>query len=204
LFEYILFGGSYAFASAIQPGPLQAFLLARVAQNGWKRTLPAALSPLLSDGPIALVVLLVLKRVPDRLSWVLQIAGGLFLLYIAVATYRQWKGSSEPAGESSAPRTVFQAAVVNILNPNPYLGWSLVLGPQVLRAWSYGPTHAVALVSAFYVTMVTSLGLTIMLFGASRYLGGRGRRVLVFVSALALAALGFYLLLAGFSRMALF
>ena len=57
--------GGFAFAAALQPGPLQAYLLASVAQRGWKRTLPAALSPLLSDGPIILVVLLVLTRLPD-------------------------------------------------------------------------------------------------------------------------------------------
>ena len=47
-----------AFAAAIQPGPLQAFLLARVAAAGWKRTLPAVLAPLLSDIPIATLAVL--------------------------------------------------------------------------------------------------------------------------------------------------
>jgi len=37
--------------------PLQAFLLSSVAQRGGNEPLPAALSPLLSDGPIALLVL---------------------------------------------------------------------------------------------------------------------------------------------------
>ncbi len=203
MLRYILFGGSYAFASAIQPGPLQAFLLSRVAQNGWKRTLPAALSPLLSDGPIVLVVLLLLKRVPGQLSWVLHVAGGCFLLYLAAASYRKWRTDRESSdGGSSAPRTVLQAVAVNILNPNPYLAWSLVLGPQVLEAWSHSPLHAVVFVGAFYVTMVTSLALTILLFSASQLFGLRGRRVVVLVSATALAVLGVYLLFAGFLRMA--
>lgn len=201
LLEYIIFGGGYAFASAIQPGPLQAFLLSQVAQNGWKRTLPASLSPLLSDGPIALLVLLVLKRLPEQMSWVLQVAGGLFLLYLAAATYRQWKGQpGGTANEGSAPRTLLQAAAVNILNPNPYLGWSLVLGPEVLKAWRHSPVNAMALITAFYATMITSLAVIILLFSTTRFLGPRGRRALVLVSAVALAALGLYLLMLGASN----
>ena len=83
MFEYFLIGGGFAFAAAIQPGPLQAFLLSSVAQRGWKRTLPAAFSPLLSDGPIALIVLLVINRLPDVMRRILQIAGGFLLLYLA-------------------------------------------------------------------------------------------------------------------------
>lgn len=81
MFEFILIGSGFAFAAAIQPGPLQAFLLSSVAQKGYKRTLPASLAPLLSGGPIALLVLLVLNRVPDVMSQVLCVA----------ATHALWK-----------------------------------------------------------------------------------------------------------------
>jgi len=62
--SWILLGAGFAFAAAIQPGPLQAFLVSRVLRHGWKRTLPAALSPLLSDGPIALLTLGALRTLP--------------------------------------------------------------------------------------------------------------------------------------------
>lgn len=126
--------------------------------------------------------------------------GGLFLLYLAATTYRQWKGQpGGTANEGSAPRTLLQAATVNILNPNPYLGWSLVLGPEVLKAWRHSPASAVALITAFYATMISSLAVIILLFSTTRFLGPRGRRALVLVSAAALAALGLYLLAAGTS-----
>jgi len=60
--SHLLLGAGLAFAAVVQPGPLQAFLLARAAAHGWRRTLPAALSPVVSDGPIALLVILVLGR----------------------------------------------------------------------------------------------------------------------------------------------
>jgi threonine/homoserine/homoserine lactone efflux protein len=203
MLEYALIGGGFAFAAAAQPGPLQAFLFSRVAARGWRSTLPAALSPLVSDGPIALLVLLVLRQLPATVVPALQAAGGMLLLYFAAVALRQWRrGSADvSAGERSAPRTLLQAAAVNILNPNPYLGWSLVLGPAALRAWSRAPIDAVVLLGAFYGTMVTALAATIVLFGTTRFLGARGRRLLVALSALTLAVLGVYQLAASAVRL---
>ena len=194
MLEYILFGSGYAFAAGVQPGPLQAFLLSRVAEIGWRRALPATLAPLVSDGPIALLVLLVLKRLPEGMSWFLQAAGGLLLLYLAVSAFRQWRKQYGGVSDSGIPaaRTLLQAAAVNILNPNPYLGWSLVLGPKALSAWVLNPGYAAALIVSFYATMTATLALTIVFFGATRFLGHRGRRTLLFLSSVTLAALGLY------------
>jgi threonine/homoserine/homoserine lactone efflux protein len=195
--EYLLIGGGFAFAAAIQPGPLQAFLLSSVAQRGWKRTLPASFSPLLSDGPIVLLVLLVLNRVPETMSYVLRIAGGLLLLYLAWVSYQQWRAPVTIGAEQngSTPRTLIQAAAVNFFNPNPYLAWSLVLGPALLNAWRQSVAHAAVFLLAFYVTMVAVLASTIVLFGATNFLGPRGRRALILISAITLAAIGVYQLL---------
>jgi threonine/homoserine/homoserine lactone efflux protein len=202
MFEAIFIGSGFAIAAAIQPGPLQAFLLSSVAQRGWKRTLPAAFSPLLSDGPIALLVLFVLNHIPERMSFLLQAAGGLFLLYLAWASYRQWRKQPTIDAKTNdpAPRTLIQAALVNLLNPNPYLGWSLVLGPAVLTAWQRNPAEAIVLIVAFYATMVIFLGGIILLFGLTRFLGPGGRRTLILISAVMLAALGVYQLAASFLR----
>lgn len=188
----VVFAGGYALASGMQPGPLQAFLLTRVAQSGWRRTLPAALSPLVSDGPIALLVLVVLGRLPAGAGRILQAGGGLLLLYLGGLAIRQWArdtgaGSCVPV---SGPRTLLDASLVNLLNPNPYLGWSLVLGPAVLDAWRAGAPTAGVVIATFYVTMVATLGLTIVLFGATGLFGPRVQRNLVLVSGIMLAGLG--------------
>ena len=202
MLEYILIGSGFAFAAAIQPGPLQAFLLSSVAQKGWQRTLPASLAPLISDGPIALLSLFVLTRMPEGVSRVLQAVGGVFLIYLAWSSYKQWKYQTITGSETtgSAPRTMLQAATVNILNPNPYLGWSLVLGPAFLKAWRQSPANATALIVAFYATMVIALAGTILLFGTTQYLGPVGRRKLILLSAVILAVLGIYQLAASLIR----
>jgi len=199
MLECIFVGSGFAFAAALQPGPLQTYLLSSVAQKGWRRTLPASFSPLLSDGPIALLTLLVLNRIPETMSRILQSAGGVFLVYLAWASYRRWRqpNVTERETKGSVPRTLVQAAGVNILNPNPYLGWSLVLGPAFITAWHQSPANAVILLIAFYTTMVIMLACTIVAFGTTSILGPGGRRVLILVSAVTLALLGVYQLVAG-------
>ncbi len=194
MLEYILIGGGFAFAAAVQPGPLQAFLLARVAADGWRRTLPAALAPLISDGPIALLILVFLHNVARGFESFLKAVGGFVFLYFAVKTFLEWRSIGDGAVHEaqSAPRTLLQAVAVNIINPGPYLGWSLILGPLALEAWAESPTHAFALVGSFYVVMVLSLSLFILLLGTTSFLGPKGRRSLLLASSFALAGIAVY------------
>lgn len=61
---YLFQGIGLGLAAAVQPGPLQTFLISQSLTRGWKRTLISAFAPLLSDGPIIFVSLLVLSHVP--------------------------------------------------------------------------------------------------------------------------------------------
>jgi threonine/homoserine/homoserine lactone efflux protein len=196
----LLLGGGLAFAAVIQPGPLQAFLLARATTEGWRRTLPAALSPVVSDGPIALLVLLVLGRLPASGQQGLRAAGGLLLLFLAGSTLRSLRAAPAPntaPAPRAAPTTLLQAATVNLLNPNPWIAWALVLGPAVVSAWKRSPAFAAAFVGAFYGVMVTGLAAFILLASGARLLPPRAQRALVTASALALAALGGWQLVEG-------
>ena len=197
MLKYLTIGGGFAFAAALQPGPLQAFLVSRVAAMGWRRTLPACLAPLISDVPIALLVLFVLGRLSANTQNILRASGGCLLLYFAYVAMRQWRQPGAPDLDGSAPRTLRDAVLVNLLNPNPYLGWSLVLGPSALAAWREQPLYAFVVVGAFYGTMVGMLAIFIFLVGTVRFLGSGGQRRLVGASALALAGLGLYLLYAA-------
>jgi threonine/homoserine/homoserine lactone efflux protein len=86
---------------------------------------------------------------------------------------------------------------VNLLNPNPYLAWSLVMGPLLLAGWREAPAHGVAFLIGFYVTLVLTLAGFIVLFGQARDLGPRVGRGLVGLSAVALAGLGCYQIWSG-------
>jgi threonine/homoserine/homoserine lactone efflux protein len=193
----MLLGSGLAFGAAIQPGPLQAFLVSRVVATGWTRTLPACLAPLVSDGPIAILAILVLRRFPPAAQHALRASGGVLLLYLAASAFRQWRQPMSTSSQVTAPRTLLEAVVVNLLNPNPYLGWALVLGPAVVAAWSHHPAYAVGFLVAFYVTMFVTLSGFVFLAGTARCLTPRTQRALVGVSALLLAGLAVVLLVVG-------
>ena len=191
-------GGGFGFAAAIQPGPFQAFLISRVAATDWKRTLPACLAPVISDVPIAILVISILGRIPVPAQNLLRAAGGALLVYLAWTTLRhRLRPADTTARDSSAPRTLIAAVMVNLLNPNPYLAWALVLGPTALAAWNQHPSHAVALVGAMYCTMIAVFALFVFLVGTIRFLGSAGQRALVGASGTILAILGLYLLVTG-------
>ena len=192
MLPYLILGMTYAFAAAVQPGPLQTYLISQTLSHGWRRTLPAAFSPLLSDGPVIVLVLLVLSRVPAWLAQGLRLAGGVFVLYLAWGAAKTWR-AYHAQRMAPAPSSLLRAALVNVLNPNPYISWSLVLGPLLLKGWREAPSHGVALLAGFYGTMVLGLAGTIALSATAGNLGPRVNRVLIGLSSLALACFGFYL-----------
>ena len=195
---YVILGFVYAFAAAVQPGPLQTYLISQTLEHGWRRTLPAAFAPIVSDGPIIVLVLFLLTRIPESSLQVLQIGGGIFLLYLAGGAYRTWRMSdAQPAAPPSSRQTLAKAVLVNILNPNPYLGWSFVMGPLLLKGWRESPGNAIALLAGFYCTIIAGNAAIVMLFVLARTLGERVRRTLIGISVIALACFGGYELWMG-------
>jgi threonine/homoserine/homoserine lactone efflux protein len=199
MLRYIILGITYAFAAAVQPGPFQAYLISQSVSKGWRRTLPAALAPLISDGPIILLVLFVLSRVPGWMTPVLQFAGGIFLIYLAAGAYKSWRNFASRTDDLSqtGQQTILRAALVILLNPNPYLAWSLVLGPLLLKGWQEAPANGIALLVGFYAVMISCQAGLILLFATARNLGPRVTKSIVGISAIALACFGIYELWQG-------
>jgi threonine/homoserine/homoserine lactone efflux protein len=199
LWSYLLPGIAFGFAAAAQPGPLSVYLISRTLQAGWKRTFPAIFAPLVSDGPIAVVCLLILGNLPAEFLQYIQIAGGLFILYLAFIAAGTWKKETEDVevvGNSSR-RTLFDATMVNVLNPGPWLGWSLVIGPLFLKGWQANPLNGIALLLGFYLTMFICTTLVIILFHQARNRGPKLQQVLVGLSAIFLGLFGLYQLYSG-------
>jgi len=196
---YLFQGVGYGLAAASQPGPFQTYLISQTLTRGWKRTLPAAFAPLVSDGPIILICLLALTQVPAWLQRFLYIAGGLFILYLAYGTFKSWKNfdlqTSQP--ESTGRQSVFKAAMMNALSPNPYIFWTLVTGPILLKGWREAPVNGIGFLAGFYVTMISSLVGIILVFGLASRFGPKVNKILLAVSAIALFCFGLYQLWLG-------
>jgi threonine/homoserine/homoserine lactone efflux protein len=194
MWRFLIFGITYAFAAAVQPGPFQTYLVSETMSRGWRRTLPAAFAPLLSDAPIIIVALFVLSRIPAGMTRFLHLAGALFLFYLADRAFRTWRSYDPDRTLETATghRTLFRAALVNFLNPNPWLGWSLVMGPLFLEGYREAPAHGIALIVGFYGTMICASAGLITLFAFARTLGPRVGKTTLGLSVLALAGFGIY------------
>jgi threonine/homoserine/homoserine lactone efflux protein len=192
-------GAALALSTTVMPGPFQAFLLSRSIRNGWRRTLPAALAPVVTDGPIIALVLLVLTRFPPRFVNLLHVAGGLFMLFIARGIIRSLKQSDvvPEASDIAARKNLLQAVAMNALNPNPYLFWSVVGGPIILAGWRESTGTAVAFIVGFFGTFVAGLAVLIVFFATAGRLNSKINRVLRVVAAVALLGFGLYQISAG-------
>jgi len=199
MLKYLIFGITYAFAAAVQPGPFQTFIISQTLKKGWRSTLPAAFAPVISDGPILVLILFLLNTVPENFIIILRICGGLFLLYLGFNAFNSWKNYDieKDIATDSNQKTLFSAVVVNLLNPAPYLGWSLIMGPLFLEGWNIAPVNGIALIISFYLTMVfTSMGI-IIIFAFARKLGPIVNKILLGLSSFALFAFGIYQLWLG-------
>jgi threonine/homoserine/homoserine lactone efflux protein len=198
---YLLQGLALGFAAASQPGIFQSYLISKSLEHGWKHTFPSTFAPVLSDIPIVVLVLAILSQMPIWLELGLHISGGIFLIYLSMGVWKKYYSYSKqdliPAGSSKT--SLWQAALVNFLNPAPYLGWMLIMGPLFLQAWRESPVTGISFISGFYFTLIiTSMGI-VVLFSLARKLGSKINRILIGVSALTLALLGLYQFFLGIS-----
>ena len=190
---------AYGFAAAVQPGPFQTYIISQTLKSGWRSTLPAAFAPLVSDGLIIVLVLLVLSQVPIWFQRVLYVVGGIFIVYLAYNAFKGWR-NFEPAAlanEQSTGQSLFRAATMNVLSPGPYIFWSLVTGPILIAGWRESPANGLSLLAGFYLTMGATLMGIIAVFATARHLGARVNRAMLGISALALLGFGIYQLWRG-------
>ncbi len=188
-------GTTLGFSAAASPGPFQAFLLAQTLRNGVSRSLPLALAPLASDGPIIALVLLLLTRAPAALLRGLQVAGGVFLLWVAFGLLRSPRPAPAPGRPAVAEpplRGFLRGVVMNALNPAPWIFWSLVSGPALVCAWKEAPARGVAFLVGFYLLLCGGNAALVAFFGTAHRLGPGASRALAGLSALALAGFGLW------------
>ncbi len=189
----LLQGMAIGFTAGIVPGPLLALFLSHAARHGWRQTMPAVFAPLVSDGPIILLVVVILSQVPDWLIAVLRIIGGVYLVFLAVQTIRPRVEAEEVSAGPGHEAGLFRTAVaVNLLNPNPYIFWGVALGPALVSEWRTDPISAVAFVVGFYTIMIGIFAAWVVLFGKAAALPPAVQRFIPIAASVVLAGYGFY------------
>ncbi len=183
------------FSAAASPGPFQALLLDRACRVGPRRALALALVPLVSDPPVILACLMALSGLPPALLTALRLLGGALLVWLGAGSLRDLARPAPEGGDTGAAarppdRGFWRAALVNLLNPNAWLFWSLVGGPLLAEALRGPAGQAPLFLAAFYLPLTLTNGALVLAFGAVGRLGPRSARALGGVSAAAFLVLG--------------
>jgi len=199
LLSYLIQGLVLGAAAAAQPGPLQAYLLSLTTRNGWRRALPATFAPLISDGPVLLLVLLVLTSLPPAMLFTLQIAGGLFLIYLAYGAFKNLRAATsiEPEPDEKRGQNVLKAALINILSPNPYIFWATIAGPIFVNGWQEVPRYGLSFLIGFYVALIGGFMAFVALFAITGSVDKRLNRALNGFAVIALLLFGLFQLVRG-------
>jgi threonine/homoserine/homoserine lactone efflux protein len=199
LITYLLAAAAIGFSAGVTPGPLQAVFLSYAIKGGWKKALPAAFAPLVTDGPVILLVLVILNNLPGVFLRILQIGGAVFILYLAWESFQAYRNFEDikAAEDTGTWGTLLKAATMNLLGPGPWLFWSLINGPNLLLAWGVSPWWGAAYLASFYGVFILSNIALILVFSSMRKMGEQVRRTLLLVSALILAGFAVYQLLQG-------
>lgn len=198
---YFLQGVALALPSMVVPSPLKVFLISEALTHGWRRTLPACFAPLITDGLIVFLALLVLTQTPNWFLNTLRILGGFFILYLAarlIKILRANKPALQAPNEKVVRQNLLKAVGINVFNPNPYILWGVVGGPIVLQGWREQSFFVgFSLVIGFYLTFVVGLMMLVIIFAKVGELNPRLNKFMTVLSAVALLIFGVYQIVTG-------
>ncbi|MDO5503327.1 MAG: LysE family transporter [Actinomycetia bacterium] len=193
--DLLLLGLALGAGAGISPGPLLVLVITSALRGGWAAGVLASFAPVVSDAIVIAGVLLVLGRLPGWALPVLAVAGGVYLIWAGVQTARDARGAtlvvSAAEQRRARARALWQAGLVNLLSPHPWLFWATVLGPLTVEAWRETHTGAAWLVLGFYVTLVgAKAAVAVVVAGGRRWLTDVVYRRLLVGAGVLLAGIG--------------
>ena len=160
-------GAAFGLAAGLAPGPLLGLVIGQTVRHGTREGLKVAVAPLITDAPIVLGSVFILSRIAsDALLGFIALAGGAFVAFLAAESLRTTR--LDTTGDGTPPRSWRQGAIVNALNPHPYLFWVTVGAPILVDAAGSGPAGPIGFLAGFYLCLVGSKVGIALAVGASR------------------------------------
>jgi threonine/homoserine/homoserine lactone efflux protein len=202
IITFFIQGAGLAIPAATSLGPFQTLLLSETMIGGFRRSAPIAFAPLITDAPIIVLMLFILKQLPPVVINLLNLAGGVFVLTIAWSTFKQGRANEAQTiaaaeDRASARVSLRKGVILNFLNPNPYLYWGLVAGPILIAALNQSAAYGAAFLIGFYGTFVSIMLILAAIFHQARRLDQRLVRSMLLLSSVILIIFGGLLIRSG-------
>jgi threonine/homoserine/homoserine lactone efflux protein len=196
--SYLMLGLTLGLAAGVSPGPLLTLVITASIQRGLAGGLRVALAPLITDLPIILLAVFVLNQMPDWVLRAITVAGGLVVIYIGIEILRSTRTATltdSPSQPGLANSDLWRGALVNALNPHPYLFWATVGGPTLIASWQESNIYPLAFLGSFYALLVGSkIGIAWLVARQAGALSLVGYRRVLMVCGVAMLGLGLSLL----------
>lgn len=196
---------SFGVAAGTAIGPLHTLLMNVTLAHGWRMGVFIALSPLLTDVPIILLMVGLLSQLPPAFGPILNIMGAFAVFFIAYRTYvelQQPKSTDETAAQPISRKVLLRGMTMNFLNPAPYIFWGTITGPLLRQALAESVWTGVLFLAAFYGSFLGLMLVFMVIFDRVRSLNPTIIRVLSLFSVAVMALLGASLLLQGIQGLA--
>lgn len=193
MIEALTTGILLGLSAGLAPGPLLTLVIAETLKFGLRAGVRVALAPLITDLPIVLVTLLLLKELQQSkpILGAIALGGAAFLAYLA---YDNFRASAPKLDSPVAARSISlrKGVLTNFLSPHPYLFWLGIGAPFLARAGSRA--SGLAFITGFYLLLIGSKLVLALLVARSRdFLQGRPYRIILKGLGLALLALALLL-----------
>jgi len=201
---YLFLGLSLGLSAGLAPGPLLALVIQRSVQGGLASGLRVAAAPLLTDIPIVILSFLLVGRLPEAGLDIMLGIGGLFVLWLGVDAMRHAGDGIDTTVTTTAKQDYLHGAMINFLNPHPYLFWIAVGAPTVVRAWREDPWLAVVFIVSFYVLLIGSKVVLAFLFSRARGLPQRQYTWMIRISSILLLIAGVFMLYSALRNLSVY
>jgi threonine/homoserine/homoserine lactone efflux protein len=154
--ESLLFGIIVGLGAGLSPGPLTTLVFIETLKNGKKEGIQVAISPLISESPIILFVLVVLSSLAGNyiILGAISMLGACFLVYLGLSNLTtNAQESKEGLGKGNA---LLRGITTNLLNPTAYIFWLTIGGPRIIEGVQIHILATILFMLGFYMMLVGS------------------------------------------------
>ena len=178
-------------SAGLSPGPMLTLVITQTLQHGIREGIKVACAPLLTDVPIIVVCLGILSAFADMnlVLGVLALIGGVYLFYLGISSFR-FTGDDLEVSQVN-PQSLKKGVMINFLNPSPYMFWTSIGGPLVLKSPDSSLVSALVFIFPFYVLLVGSKVVVAVISGKSKnFLNSKHYRLIIRLLGLVLIGFG--------------
>ena len=188
----------------LKPGPLNTLVISETLQHNWKAGMKVSLSPLITDAPIITISAFLWSQATS-LSGVesaLYLAGAAFLTWLGIDGLRSASPDYSDIEKTDAEHSLRRGIITNLLNPNPWMFWTLAGAPFMVAAWNQSAWMPFAFVIPFLTVLIGVKILIAVTFDRSKqWMSDGGLLWAIRLNSLALLGLAALFALQGYSTL---